>query len=362
MFTRHPPKGVGPLAPPRGQCPRTPNGRRKRHQMSPRRNANTSPRPSTSTRGGAARPAAGGRREGVVAGRPMKERPALVEPPEALRRLGVAPRKALGQHFLMDEFILADLAEACRLAPGDTVLEIGAGPGALTAELAKRAGTVVAVDIDEQLAALARQRLIDAPNVQIVAADILDYTPAELLEECGAHAPYVATGNLPYYITQVVVRRLLEANPPPERIVVLVQREVARRMVGGAGHESLLSMSIQCYGTAEALFDVPASAFWPPPKVQSAAVRIERLAAPPYGLTHEVLPRFFHLLHVGFSEPRKQLHNVISTGFGIPDVATLGLLETAGIAPALRAQHIAFADWRRLFDAIECTHPRLLDV
>ncbi len=98
----------------------------------------------------------------------------------------------------------------------------------------------------------------------------------------------------------VPLRGLLEADPAPERIVVLVQREVARRMVGGAGHESLLSMSIQCYGAAEALFDVPASAFWPPPKVQSAAVRIERLPEPPFGLTRAVLPRFFHLLHVGF--------------------------------------------------------------
>ena len=242
------------------------------------------------------------------------------------------------------------------------MLEIGAGPGGLTEELATRAGIVVAVEMDEEMASLARRRLSAHANVCIVAADALDYTPAEFLAECDAHAPYTATGNLPYYITQPVVRRLLEADPAPDRIVVLVQREVARRMVGGQGRESLLSMSIKCYGVPEAMFDVPASAFWPIPKVQSALVRIERLAEPAVGLTAELLPRFFNLLRAGFSEPRKQLHNAISNAFGIPDVATLGLLAEAGIDPIDRAQHLELAHWRALFDALERGHPRLLDV
>jgi 16S rRNA (adenine1518-N6/adenine1519-N6)-dimethyltransferase len=280
-----------------------------------------------------------------------------------LRKLGVSPRKSLGQHFLIDEFVLGDIADACMLQRSDTVLEIGAGPGGLTAELARRAGSVVAVDIDEEMASLARRRLADQPHVCVIAADVLDYTPAELLEEGGASAPYVATGNLPYYITQPVVRRLLEADPAPERIVVLVQREVARRMVGGPARESLLSMSIKCYGTPVPLFDVPASAFWPPPKVQSAAVRIERLPGSDTGagIERALLTRFFNLLRAGFSEPRKQLHNALSSAFGIPDAATLALLDAAKIDPVVRAQHIALPDWRRLFDAVERAHPRLLD-
>ncbi|MFN8584438.1 MAG: 16S rRNA (adenine(1518)-N(6)/adenine(1519)-N(6))-dimethyltransferase RsmA [Dehalococcoidia bacterium] len=288
------------------------------------------------------------------------QRPHFVSPPEALRRLGVTPRKALGQHFLLDQFILGDIAEACLLTSEDTVLEIGAGPGGLTEELAQRAGHVVAVELDEELAALSRRRLADRPNVSIVAADVLDYTPAELLAECEAAPPYIATGNLPYYITQPVVRRLLEADPSPERIVVLVQREVARRMVGGPGHESLLSMSIKCYGTPEPLFDVPPSAFWPPPKVQSAAVRIERLPAPV--LSRELLPRFFNLLRAGFSEPRKQLHNAIRNSFGIPDAAARELLEEAGIDVMARAQHLDLTDWQRLFAVVERRHPRALNL
>jgi 16S rRNA (adenine1518-N6/adenine1519-N6)-dimethyltransferase len=283
-----------------------------------------------------------------------------VRPPEALRRLGVSPRKALGQHFLLDEFILSDLADACGLTEHDTVLEIGAGPGGLTEELAQRAGLVAAVEIDEELAGLSRRRLADHENICIVAADVLDYTPIELLEECGGTAPYVATGNLPYYITQPVVRRLLEADPAPERIVVLVQREVARRMVGGPGRESLLSISIKCYGIPEALFDVPPSAFWPPPKVQSAAVRIVRLPEP--FVPREELPRFFNLLRAGYSEPRKQLHNALRNAFGIPDAAAQELLEDASIDAAARAQHIELPDWRRLFEVVERRHPRALDV
>lgn len=292
-----------------------------------------------------------------------KRTPSLVTPPEALRRLGVTPRKALGQHFLLDAFILGDLADACLLGPEDTVLEIGAGPGGLTEELAKRAGRVVAVELDEELASLSRRRLAEAGNVEIINADVLDYTPEELLEEAGASAPYIASGNLPYYITQPVIRRLLEAEPAPDRIVVLVQREVARRMVGGPGHESLLSMSIKCYGTPEPLFDVPASAFWPPPKVESAAVRIVRLPEGEggTGLPRERLPRFFNLLRAGYSEPRKQLHNVLAGAFGIPDLAMLDLLAEASIDPAARAQHLELADWRRLFDVVDAKHPKLLD-
>ena len=279
-----------------------------------------------------------------------------------LRRLGVTPRKALGQHFLVDELLLSDIADACRLGPDDTVLEIGAGPGGLTEELARRAGRVVAVELDEELAALTRGRIGAAyPGLCIVAADVLDFTPGELLEECGAAPPYVATGNLPYYITQQVVRRLLEADPAPHRIVVLVQREVAHRMVGGPGQESLLSMTIKTRGVPELLVEVPSSAFWPAPKVQSAAVRIERLPEPAAGLAEEQVPRFFNLLRAGFSEPRRQLHNVLRGALGVGDEGIARLLDEAGVDRALRAQHLALEDWRRLFDAVERDYPRALD-
>ena len=282
--------------------------------------------------------------------------------PEYLHRLGVSPRKALGQHFLIDEFVLGDVANACLLDGESTVLEIGAGPGGLTEELLSRAGHVVAIELDEELAALTRRRLSEHAGLCVVAADILDFSPQELLAECGATTPYVACGNLPYHITQPVVRRLLEAEAPPERIVVMVQREVARRMVGGEGQESLLSLSVQCYGEAEQLFDVPASAFWPAPRVRSAVVRIERLPERAVDLPPDRLARFFSLLRAGFAEPRKQLHNSLRSALGVPGEGVGLMLAAADIDATRRAQHLRLDDWRRLYAVVEDHHPRALDV
>ena len=283
-------------------------------------------------------------------------------PPEFLRRLGLSPRKALGQHFLVDELLLSRIAEACQLGPDDTVIEIGAGPGGLSIELAERTGTLIAVEIDEELASLARRQVEGRGRACVVAADALGVTPGELLEECGAKPPYVMAGNLPYYITQPLIRRFLEADEPPERIVVLVQREVARRIVGGPGKESLLSLSVKTYGRPEALFDVPSSAFWPAPKVQSALVRIERLPRPAVDLPPPALARFFLLLRAGFAEPRKQLHNGLRSSLGLSRDDAQALLRDAAIDPALRAQHLDLDAWRRLHALTEQRWPRSLDV
>ena len=293
------------------------------------------------------------------------------DPPGFLRRLGVRPRKALGQHFLVDELLLARIADACGLDCRQTVIEIGAGPGGLSLELAARAGVLVAVELDEELAALARRRLAGAgasgagePGARacVVAADALGPPPEALLAECGAGAPYVMAGNLPYYLAQPLIRRFLEAETPPERIVVLVQREVARRIVGGPGRESLLSLSVKAYGRPQALFDVPSSAFWPEPRVQSAVVRIERLPRPAVDLPRTGLERFFLLLRAGFAEPRKQLHNGLRSALGLTREEARALLADCGLDPALRAQHLALGDWRRLHALIEARRPASLDV
>ena len=287
--------------------------------------------------------------------------------PQYLERLGIAPRKALGQHYLADEMLLADIAAACGVHEDDTVLEIGAGPGGLTEELAKTGATVVAVEIDEELAGSTRARLAAYANLSVLAADVMDFEPEELLDEAGATLggvapPYVAVGNLPYYITQPIVRRLLEADPGPERIVVLVQREVAQRMVGGPGHESLLSLSVQVYGAARMLFDVPATAFWPPPKVQSAVIEITRLPRRAVNLPPDELESFFHLLRAGFAQPRKQIHNVFPEELGIPPEQFAETLEAAGLDPVARAQHLSLADWEHLYRAVVARHPGALDV
>lgn len=308
--------------------------------------------------------------------------------PDYLRRLGVTPRKALGQHFLVDELILHEIAEAAALTADDVVLEIGAGPGGLTEELAKRGATVVAVEIDEELAGGTRARLAEYDRLFVLAADILDFTPLELLEEAGVVAatpysepaepappaeapagsalpvgtPYVAVGNLPYYITQPIVRRLLESDPAPSRIVVLVQREVAQRMVGGPRRESLLSLSVKVYGVPRLLFDVPSTAFWPPPKVQSAVVEITRLERPAIDLPPDELAVFFHLLRAGFAQPRKQIHNVFPEELGLEPPQVRAVIEAVGIDPVARAQHLDLADWERLYHAFRDRYPEALRV
>ncbi len=282
--------------------------------------------------------------------------------PDYLHRLGVAPRKALGQHFLIDELILSQIADAAALTSDDVVLEIGAGPGGLTEELAKRGAVVVAVEIDEELAAATRERLSGYDRLHVLAADILDFAPAELLDEVGVQAPYIAVGNLPYYITQPIVRRLLESEPAPVRIVVLVQREVAHRMVGGPGRESLLSLSVKVYGVPRLLFDVASTAFWPPPKVQSAVVEITRLDRPSVDLSPEELVVFFHLLRAGFAQPRKQIHNVFSEELTIEPAQVRDALTAAGIDPVARAQHLDLADWERLYRTFNERYPDALEI
>jgi 16S rRNA (adenine1518-N6/adenine1519-N6)-dimethyltransferase len=282
------------------------------------------------------------------------------ELPEYLRRLGLPPRKALGQHFLVDEFVLAEIAEACRLDEDSTVIEIGAGPGGLTAELVRRAGHVIAVEIDEELAALTRERLVKETGLTVLAADVLDFEPEELLEEAAATPPYVAVGNLPYYITQPILRHLLEARTPPERITVLMQREVARRITAGPGRESLLSNSIKVYGRPEYLLDVSSDAFWPEPKVQSALVGIDRLDEPAVALDEKQLNVFFHLLRAGFAQPRKQLHNALPSALDLPNLDVRGAIEAADLDPTLRAQHLSLADWERLYHELLERHPEAL--
>jgi 16S rRNA (adenine1518-N6/adenine1519-N6)-dimethyltransferase len=294
--------------------------------------------------------------------KPRPRPPAEGDVPEYLRRLGISPRKALGQHFLIDEFVLGDIARALEPAAGEVVLEIGAGPGALTEELMSLGVPVVAVELDEELAAATRARLVEHDHLEIVAADILEWDPEELLEEAGMAPPYVACGNLPYYITQPIVRKLLEAEAPPRRIVVMVQREVGQRMVGGPGRESLLSMSVQLYGAARVLFEVPPSAFWPPPKVHSAVVRIDLFPRPAVDLGDDEIEAFFHLLRAGFAQPRKQIHNVLPEVLGLPHGAIEAAIIAAGLDPVSRAQHLALGDWERLYVMLRERHPEALVV
>ncbi|MFI5242475.1 MAG: 16S rRNA (adenine(1518)-N(6)/adenine(1519)-N(6))-dimethyltransferase RsmA, partial [Gemmatimonadales bacterium] len=185
-------------------------------------------------------------------------------------------RKSLGQHFLTDPRILARIADAVALAPDETVVEIGPGRGSLTDALLARAARVVAVEVDRKLAELLREKYASEPRITIVEADVLEVNLGEL-----AGGPYALAGNVPYYITTPILFQALRP-PRASRSVFLVQREVAARMAAppGADDYGALSVNIQALADVELLFRIPSGAFNPPPRVDSAVVRVTPRAAP----------------------------------------------------------------------------------
>jgi 16S rRNA (adenine1518-N6/adenine1519-N6)-dimethyltransferase len=259
------------------------------------------------------------------------------------------PRKRLGQHFLTDRRILQRILAAAHLSPSDTVVEVGAGRGILTQGLAQAAGRVIAVEIDEALCEQIRLRLAPYPNVAIVSGDILALPPEELLARAGVGPPYVVVANLPYYIASAVLRRFLEAQAPPQRLIVMVQAEVAESMSAEPGRMTLLSVATQFYARARILFYVPARAFRPPPKVRSAVVQLDVRPEPAVAVDDR--EAFFRLVRGGFAAPRKQLRNVLALGLGLEPPTAEALLAAAAIDPKRRAQTLTIEEWARLYEA-----------
>ena len=272
---------------------------------------------------------------------------------ELLRRYGLQARKSLGQHFLVDETALATILDAAELSPENTVIEVGPGLGVLTEELARRAGRVIAVELDDRLAAALGKRLASQDNVSVVNGNILEVDLAGLLGvDCVDAAPgYKVVANLPYYITSPVLRRFLEAPQRPETMVVMVQREVAETIAAAPGAMSLLSVSVQFYGEPVVVGIVPATSFYPPPAVDSAILKITATESLRLAVADQ--PGFFGLVRAGFSASRKQLANSLANGLGRSRDEVLPLLETAGIDPKRRAETLSVAEWVRLYQVHE---------
>jgi 16S rRNA (adenine1518-N6/adenine1519-N6)-dimethyltransferase len=262
-----------------------------------------------------------------------------------LRKHGIRPRRRLGQNFLQDPLALERIAADALIEGTDAVLEIGCGLGSLTRHLAEAAALVVAVELDAKLAAIARETLSGSPNVQIVCADILRLSP----EQLGLPPRYIAAANIPYYVTSPILRHLLESSPRPRRIVLTVQLEVARRICALPPDMSVLAVSVQVYGHAELLAQIPAKAFYPIPNVDSAVVRIECSDTPV--VPSSVLPVFFRVLRAGFGQRRKTLRNTLASGLKITPVDAELLLRRAGIDAQRRAQTLSVAEWARLGEA-----------
>lgn len=283
---------------------------------------------------------------------------------QLLREHGLRPRQGLGQHFLVSEAHLRGIVAAAELAPDDMVLEIGPGPGTLTALLAAQAGHVVAVELDEQLIPILQRTLAGHANVTIVHGDILQLQPSDLVSRAlispctfqvsgqletrkAKPETYKVVANLPYYITSAVLRHLLEAEPPPHLLVLTVQQEVAERICAAPPDMSLLAVSVQFYAEPELVQRIPAGAFYPRPKVDSGVVRLRRRAQPAVAV--EDRGRFFEIVRAGFGQRRKQLRNALAHGLGWPAAEVAAALQRAGIEPRRRAETLTLAEWGRVY-------------
>ncbi|MGH2538488.1 MAG: 16S rRNA (adenine(1518)-N(6)/adenine(1519)-N(6))-dimethyltransferase RsmA [Candidatus Promineifilaceae bacterium] len=266
-------------------------------------------------------------------------------PKHALTRHGIRAKKSLGQNFLFDDNILGRLVAAAVVRPEETVLEIGAGLGDLTLYLAAAGAQVVAVELDERLFPILQERLGGLHTVRLVRADILELRPADYFGP-----GYKVVANVPYYITGAILRHLLSAAPRPERLLLTLQKEVAERMAAEPGEMSLLAATTQYYGRVKVLFTIPAGAFWPRPKIDSAAVEVRLWPEPKLSPKGEEAA-FLDLLRLGFAQKRKQLrNNLLAAGWERPAVEAA--LSQAGLAGRRRAETLSLEEWLALFAAI----------
>ena len=261
---------------------------------------------------------------------------------DTLRRHGIRAARSLGQRFLVDRSVLAAIVAAADLGPADHVLEVGPGPGVLTRELAARAGSVTAVEVDSRMVTVLAETIGERPNVRVVNADAL----AVDLYGLPPRAPTRIVANLPYQITTPLLERFLGDPRRPPLVVVLVQREVATRMCAtprDARERGFLSVFVQSFADARIVRRVPARAFRPAPRVDSAVVALSTRARPAFAPLAQ--GPFFKLVSDAFRHRRKQLRSALGHEAGLTRERASEVLEAAGIAPERRPEELALEEW-----------------
>lgn len=270
---------------------------------------------------------------------------------DLLSRHGFSFAKKLGQNFLINPSVCPRMAEACGASPDTGVLEIGPGIGVLTRELARRAGRVVAIELDERLPPVLRETLAGQDNVTVVQGDCLKLDLAALIRERFGAMPVSVCANLPYYITSPIVMRLLESRLPVTNITVMVQKEAAERLCASPGTRAAgaVTLAVNYYAEAEVLFSVSRGSFLPAPNVDSAVIRLHVRKQPPVDVRDERV--LFSLIRAGFGQRRKTLQNALcSAGYGKDEIAAA--LAAADIRQTARAEELTLASFARLADAL----------
>lgn len=257
------------------------------------------------------------------------------------------PNKAFGQNFLIDRSILQMIVDAAEITPDDEILEVGAGTGVLTRELAQRGKRIVAVEMERDMLALLAKTTARIPNVELIARDLLFLDPTETF----GSAAYKLVANLPYYITALTFRHFLESANPPRLLVVMVQWEVAQRIIAAPGDLSMMGISVQFYGQPRVITRVPAQAFYPAPRVDSAILRVD--VNPQAPLPADERDGFFRVVQAGFSMRRKQLHNSLTHGLHYKNEVIRAWLSSAAIDASRRAETLSIEEWLRLYRVVE---------
>lgn len=269
-----------------------------------------------------------------------------------LARHGFHFSKALGQNFIVNPSVCPRMADESGIDSESGVIEIGAGIGVLTAELAKRAKKVVCIELDSKLLPILDETLADFDNIEIINADVLKTDLAALIEEKFGGMPVYVCANLPYYITSPVIMTLLESRLPLKAVTVMVQREAAQRLCAPVGSRlsGAVTVAVDYYAEARKLFDVSAGSFMPAPKVDSSVIRLDIRDKPGIEVSDEKL--FFSMVHAAFGQRRKTASNSISSGTGIPKAVVAEAIERCGFPPSVRAESMTAEQLAALCEAL----------
>lgn len=271
-----------------------------------------------------------------------------------MQKYGISPKKLFGQNFLISEGILDKIVESSNIDRGDVVLEVGPGLGALTLKLAKKARQVIAVEKDRVLVNILREQITERgiDNIQIIEGDVMKFlTPNSqflnnLQNQNFQISNYKLIANIPYYLTSALIRKFLESETKPQKIVLMIQKEVAQRICAPKYDQkmNILALSVQFYADAKILFYVSKENFWPAPKVDSAVIEI----SPKKELPDIDEKSFFKVVKAGFANKRKQLAGNLSTNLGISKERAEEILTSIGINPKQRAEELDFEKWLKL--------------
>ena len=257
---------------------------------------------------------------------------------DLLKKHGAKPSRGLGQNFLVNKSVLSTIIEASEIKKDDLILEVGPGMGILTKELSALAKKVISVEKDNKMIEILKETVLkESDNIEVLNEDILKYQPPS--------QKYKIVANIPYYLTSPLIRKFLETENPPSLMVLMIQKEVAQRICSKPPKMSLLAVSVQVYANSKIISYVKKGSFWPSPKIDSAIIKISDIKNSNLDFDKNT---FFKILKAGFSQPRKQLGNNLSTSLKIEREKINQWLLKNNIKPTQRSETLSVKDWQLL--------------